>query len=70
MRAINLNPNSTRALAVRGYLYRKKGDLDRAIVDYGEIIRIDPKSDDAHMFGSNASPRRPPRNGDAGSASC
>ena len=49
VRAVNVNPNSTRALAVRGFLYRKKGDLDRAIVDYGEMIRIDPKSDEAYM---------------------
>jgi tetratricopeptide (TPR) repeat protein len=41
-------------LALRGYLYRKKGDLDRAIVDYGEMIRIDPKSDDAYMRRSEA----------------
>src|SRR4029078_12267476 len=54
VRAINLNPTSPRARAVRGYLYRKKGDLDRAIVDYGEIIRIDPKSDEAYMRRSEA----------------
>ena len=35
-----------------------KGDLDRAIADYAEIIRIDPKSDDAYMRRSEAWLRR------------
>ena len=27
----------------RGYAYRKKGDMDRAIADYTEALRLDPK---------------------------
>ena len=49
--SIRTTPARSRSAAI---LYRKKGDLDRAIVDYGEIIRIDPKSDDAYMRRSEA----------------
>jgi tetratricopeptide (TPR) repeat protein len=31
------------ALSNRGVEYKAKGDLDRAIVDYSEAIRLDPK---------------------------
>src|SRR6266404_1188228 len=37
----------------RGYAYSHKGDLDRAIADYSEAIRIDPK--DAIAFNNRGS---------------
>ena len=33
----------------RGVAYREKGDTDRAIADYTEAIRLDPKHAEAHV---------------------
>jgi tetratricopeptide (TPR) repeat protein len=33
----------------RGFAWRTKGDLNRAIVDYDEAIRLDPKVDNSHL---------------------
>src|SRR6478735_3680600 len=32
----------------RGYAYRDKGDTDRAIADYNEALRLDPKNSKAY----------------------
>ncbi len=42
----NVNPNAKRmawAFNNRGNAYKIKGDYDRAIADYNEAIRLDPK---------------------------
>jgi tetratricopeptide (TPR) repeat protein len=33
----------------RGISWKAKGDLDRAIADYTEAIRLDPKYEHAHI---------------------
>jgi tetratricopeptide (TPR) repeat protein len=40
--------NLARAYFNRGIAHKAKGDLDRAIADYTEAIRLDPKSDAAY----------------------
>ena len=41
--AIRLDPNNASAYNNRGFAYGSKGDYDRAIADYTEAIRLDPK---------------------------
>jgi Tfp pilus assembly protein PilF len=38
------NPNSDYAIACRGHAWQQKGEVDIAIKDYNEAIRLDPKS--------------------------
>jgi lipoprotein NlpI len=38
-----------RVYARRGIAYRAKGDLDRAMADYNEVIRLDPKLPTAYL---------------------
>jgi len=38
-----------RVYARRGIAYRAKGDLDRAMADYHEVIRLDPKLPNAYL---------------------
>ena len=45
-RVLGLNPQPW-AFNNRGNAYYTKGDLDRAIADYNEAIRLDPKDDNA-----------------------
>jgi tetratricopeptide (TPR) repeat protein len=41
-----IKPWDNQSLGVRALVYRLKGRFDDAIVDYNEIIRLDPKSSD------------------------
>jgi tetratricopeptide (TPR) repeat protein len=38
----------------RGFVWHDKGDLDRAIADYSEAIRLDPKQANAYRNRGNA----------------
>jgi tetratricopeptide (TPR) repeat protein len=40
--AIRLDPNSSTAYRVRGWVYSNKGDYDRAIADYNQTIKLNP----------------------------
>ena len=46
--AIRLKPDYALAFNNRGFVYAKKGQLDRAIQDYDEAIRLKPN--DAMAF--------------------
>jgi Flp pilus assembly protein TadD len=41
-RLIAKNPRDSKAFNNRGIEYRKKGDVDRAIADYDQAIRLEP----------------------------
>src|SRR5919204_85830 len=41
--AIRAEPGYARAYNVRGLVWRKKGNLDRALADFNNAIRVDPK---------------------------
>ena len=41
---IRPHPNEATAFLLRGYLWREKGEYDKAIADYTEAIRLDPVS--------------------------
>jgi tetratricopeptide (TPR) repeat protein len=42
-KALQLDPNSAEAYAERGKLYQADGDLDSAIADYKEVLRLSPR---------------------------
>ena len=44
MRRSGLDPKSAHAFRNRGVLYAHKGDNDRAIADFNEVIRLDPNN--------------------------
>ncbi|MCC7233314.1 MAG: tetratricopeptide repeat protein [Bacteroidia bacterium] len=46
--ALRLVPSSTEALYDRGLYYQKRGMLDKAINDYRDILRLEPRYEDAH----------------------
>ena len=46
--ALRLQPNSTEALYNRGLLFQNMGELDRAVIDYTFILKIDNRYADAH----------------------
>ena len=46
--AIRLQPNSTEALYNRGLLFQNMGELDKAVMDYVFILKIDSRYADAH----------------------
>ena len=46
--ALRLQPNSTEALYNRGLLFQNMGELDKAIIDYTFILKIDNRYADAH----------------------
>ena len=48
------DPKYAEAYYLRGVAYRNKGDLDRAIADYSEAIRLDPKLAAAYNNRGNA----------------
>ena len=52
--AIRKNPRDAVSYNNRGVAYFHKGDLDRAIADYGEAIRLDPKLAAAYNNRGNA----------------
>ncbi len=41
-------------LLCRGFAYGTKGDMDKAVADFTEAIRLDPKSPEAHFNRGNA----------------
>jgi len=45
--AITLNPNYPDALNNRGLAYISKGQYDRAIQDFDQVLKLDPKDADA-----------------------
>ena len=49
VRPIQLHPKSVKADHNRGIAYGDKGDYVRAIADYDEAIRLDPKAAEAHL---------------------
>ena len=46
--ALRLQPNSTEALYNRGLLFQNMGELDKAVIDYMFILKIDSRYADAH----------------------
>ena len=46
--ALRLQPNSTEALYNRGLLFQNMGELDKAVIDYTFILKIDSRYADAH----------------------
>jgi tetratricopeptide (TPR) repeat protein len=42
--AIRLDPGRVQAYALRAATYRRIGDLDRALVDYDQVIKIEPEA--------------------------
>ena len=40
--SIKLNPNDAQAFTNRGYAWRNKGDMARALADYDQAIKLDP----------------------------
>lgn len=46
---IRARPADAGALEMRGYLWNKRKEYDRALADYAEAIRLDPKFIDAYM---------------------
>ena len=51
--AIRLDFQFAMAYYVRGVVYYKKGDQDKAIADYSKAIRLDPKLGDAYYSRGN-----------------
>lgn len=51
---IQSNPRNDGAYVNRGIAYRRLGDLDRAIRDYDEAIRVNPRAADAFNNRGNA----------------
>lgn len=49
-RAAVLNPIDTDTLRLRGFVHQTRGDADRAIADYSELLRLLPK--DAYALGN------------------
>jgi len=45
---ITLAPNNAGFHLSRGILFKNKGDIDHAMADFGEVIRIDSKRDEAY----------------------
>src|SRR5206468_4237365 len=43
-KAIVLSPEYAGAFSARGHVYQDKGDLERAIADYSEAVRLNPQS--------------------------
>jgi tetratricopeptide (TPR) repeat protein len=46
-KVIEARPNDVNGLFERGYVYLKKGDYDRAISDFDEVLRINPQFEKA-----------------------
>lgn len=51
---IEQNPTDAFNFLRRGRLHRKLGELDKALEDYDEAIRLDPKNSKAHIDRGNA----------------
>ena len=56
---IRSDPGYALAYTNRGNVHKERGDYDRAIGDYGEAIRINPKSDVAFLRRSEAWTMKP-----------
>ncbi len=48
--AIHADPLNTLLYEPRGNAYSSKGDYDRAIADYGEVLRLEASNDLAHPY--------------------
>lgn len=48
--AVDLNPNSTRALVLLAQAYGMSGRIDDAIIHLEDLLRIDPHSPSAHSY--------------------
>ena len=48
-KAIELMPEDYEALFCRGWLYAIQGDLDKALADYDQAIKLDPAFAEAHF---------------------
>jgi len=44
---LRIKPDFTEALYNRGLAYATKGDLDKALADWEEVLRINPNNTDA-----------------------
>ncbi|HEY0461637.1 MAG TPA: TonB family protein [Pyrinomonadaceae bacterium] len=51
--ALKLDPKNTRALGLRGTLYRMKNEYDAALEDFNEAIRLAPDNPSFYIFRSN-----------------
>ena len=56
---ISLDPRNDGAFVNRGIAHRRAGDLDRAIKDYDEAIRLNPRAADAFNNRGNLCARAP-----------
>jgi tetratricopeptide (TPR) repeat protein len=64
-RAIKLNPGFVLAYNNRGVTFRAKGDLERAIADFEQALRVDPRMDSAAENLADARQLRDRRDGNA-----
>ena len=52
---INLEPNNTKAISFRGYIYLFfLGEYDKAILDFSKVIQLDPDHEKIFYFRGNA----------------
>ena len=47
---VSCTPNTAEGFVRRGYKYEEKGELDMAIADYTEAIRLDPNYSEAYSY--------------------
>lgn len=47
---VSCTPNTAEGFVRRGYKYEEKGELDMAIADYTEAIRLDPNYSEAYRY--------------------
>src|SRR3712207_6918775 len=52
-----LNPSDARTFFNRGFAYEQKGNVDRAIADYSEAIRLNPSDVEAFLTRDRKSTR-------------